>query len=234
MEQIGKKRFAPGKGVTKLPPKKGVKRFLFILSTHFWQLVSLNLLFLLFCVPVVTIPAALCGMNRVLITLVRDGNCFLWNDFVREFKGNLFKSIPFGILFAFFILDSYYFFSFAAAPGDRGTTMLAAAAGFLFLGFAVVFSSFVFVFLPTLALPNRFIARNAFILMLTEWKTSLLILGSTTAMTLVTAAFFPFTIILLLFNWFSLSQLIVCTVVNESLERRIIAPYERKQSEQAS
>ena len=231
LEQIGKKRFAPGKGVTSLPPQKGVKRFFFLLTTHFWRLIRLNMLFVLFCLPVVTIPAALCGMNRVLITLVRDGNCFLWNEFSKEFKANLLKSLPFGLLFTFLTLDAYFFFNSASVLGDPGMNILAGAAGCVFLGFAVLFGSYVFVLLPTLALTNRYIAKNAFILMLTEWKTSLLILGCTIAAAFITTAFFPFTIILIVFILFSITQLIVCTAVNEPLQRRIIGPFEQMQRE---
>lgn len=232
LEQIGKRRFAPGKGVTGLPPQTGVRRLLFLVSTHFWRLAALNLLFLLFCIPVVTIPAALCGMNRVLITLVRDGNCFLWNDFIKEFKANLFKSLPFGILSVFLACDSYCFFFISGAPGVTAVKFLAAAAGVVFLAFDVIFSGYVFVFLPTLALRNRHIAKNAFIIMATEWKTSLLILGSTAVMAFITAAFLPFTAVLLVFVWFSLSQLIICTAVNEPLQRRIIEPFEKSQQHQ--
>ena len=231
LEQIGKKRFAPGKGVTELPPQKGIKRFFFLFSTHFWRLIQLNLLFVLFCLPVVTIPAALCGMNRVLITLVRDGNCFLWSEFSKEFKANLLKSLPFGILFTFLAFDAYFFFNTASVSGDPGTSIFAGAAGCVFLGFAVLFSSYVFVLLPTLALTNRYIAKNAFILMLTEWKTSLLILAGTSILAFITAAFFPFTIILIVLILFSITQLIVCSAVNEPLQRRIIGPFEQMQRE---
>jgi len=232
LEQIGKRRFAPGKGVTELPPQKGVKRFFFLLTTHFWRFIRLNMLFVLFCLPVVTIPAALCGMNRVMITLVRDGNCFLWSEFSKEFKANLIRSLPFGILFTFLMLDAYFFFNIAAASGSPGMNILAGAAGCIILGFAVLFNSYVFVLLPTLALTNRFIAKNASILMLTEWKTSLLILACTLFMAFITAAFFPFTIILLVFILFSFTQLLVCTAVNEPLQRRIIGPFEQMQREE--
>ena len=231
LEQIGKKRFAPGKGVTELPPQKGARRFFFLLTTHFWRLIRLNMLFVLFCLPVVTIPAALCGMNRVIVTLVRDGNCFLWSEFSKEFKANFLKSIPFGLLFAFLTLDAYFFFDAASAAGDPGMNILAGAAGCVFLGFAVLFGSYVFVLLPTLALRNRYIARNAFILMLTEWRTSLLILACTFIIAFITAALFPFTIILVVLILFSLVQLVICTAINEPLQRRIIGPFEQMQRE---
>lgn len=221
-ELIKSKRFAPGKGVAEPPPERGIRRFFFLLSTHPWRLMTLNLLFLAFCIPVITIPAALCGVNRVLIMLVREGNCFLWNDFWREFKGSFFKSLPFGMLSAFLLFDSYYALSLAV---ENGMNMLLLTVGIFLLGFAVLFSSYAFVLLSALALKNRHIARNAFILMMTEWKTNLVILGSTLAMAFILAALFPYSLILPLFIQCSFLQLIVCTAVNEPLQRRIIGPY---------
>ncbi len=224
-ELIKNKRFAPGRGVTEPPPEKGIRRFGFLLWNHFWKLITLNLLFIAFCIPVVTIPAAFCGMNRPLIKLVRDGNCFLWSEFIKEFKANLLKSLPFGILGAFFLLDAYYFLSLSISAPD-GFEIFTGALGFMFILFAVLFSSYVFVFLPTLSLNNRSIAKNALILLITEWKTSLTIIGCMLLNVFVTIAFFPYTIFFLLFISFSLYQLAVCTAINEPLQRCIIGPYE--------
>lgn len=229
-ELIKNKRFAPGRGVTEPPPEKGIKRFGFLLWTHMWKLITLNLLFLAFSIPVLTIPAALCGMDRVLIKLWRDGNCFLWSDFWGEFKANLFKGLPFGISGALLLFASYYFFSLSISYGES-FNIFTGVIGFLLLGFAVLFGSYVFVFLATLDLKNKHIARNAFILAVIEWKTNLLILGCILGMALIAAAFFPYTIILLLFIWISLSQLIICSAVCGPLQRRIIGPYEQMQKE---
>ncbi len=227
-ELIKRKRFAPGKGVTEPPPMKGIKRFFFLLYAHFWKMVTLNLLFLAFCIPVVTIPAALCGVNRVLIKLVREGNCFLWSEFIKEFKSNLFKSLPFGLLFAVLLFMSYYALSVSTSSGDSSLNIFAGAIGLFILGLTLLFSSYVFALLPSLALKNRYIAKNALILMMTEWKTDLVIIGSIVAMAFIIAAFFPYTVFLLPVIWFSLSQLIICTAINEPLQRRIIGPYEQR------
>lgn len=226
IDLIKQKRFAPGKGVTEPPPKQGAKRFFFLLLNHPWKLVTVNLLFFVFCLPVLTIPAAFCGMNRVLIKLVRDGNCFLWSEFIKEFKANLFKSLPFGFISAFLLFASYYFFSLSISYGQNGFDILTGAIGFFLLGFAVLFSSYIFVFLPTLALKNKSIAKNAFIMSATEWKTNLIIIGSLFLTVFFTIAFFPYTIIFLIFIAFSLYQLIVCTAINKPLQSRIIGPYE--------
>lgn len=229
-ELMKNKRFVPEPGVEGPPPEKGAKRFGFLLWSHLWKLVILNLLFLAFCIPVVTIPAAFCGMNRVLIKLVREGNCFLWSDFITEFKANLFKAMLPGFLCAFLLFDSYYFFSLCISAED-GINIFSAAIGFLLLGFTILFSSYVFAFLPTLNLKNKHIAKNALILMATEWKTNLIILGCFLAIVLITIAFFPYTVFFIIFILVSLYQLIVCTAVNEPLQRRIIGPYEQRQKE---
>ncbi len=224
-ELIKRKRFAPGPGVTELPPQKGTKRFFFLLTTHPWKLVTLNLVFLMFSITVVTIPAAVCGMNRVLIKLVREGNCFLWSDFWQEFRADFFKAMPFGLLVAFLLFDSYYALSISISGGG----ILPGALGLFLLGLGVLFGSYAFVLMSALDLKGRHIARNAWILMVTEWKTNLVIIGSIVVMALLIVALFPYTVVLLLFIWFSLQQLIICTAINQTMQRRIIEPYEQSQ-----
>lgn len=232
-ELIKRKRFAPGKGVTEPPPERGIRRFGFLLWNHLWKLVTVNLLFIAFSIPVITMPAALCGMNRALIVLVREGNCFIWDEFWKEFKANLFKSLPFGLLSAVLLFMSYYTLSVSTSSEDISLSIFAGAIGLFILGLTLLFSSFVFVLLPSLALNNRHIAKNAIILMVTEWKTDLIILGGTLGMVFLAVAFFPYTSILLLLIWFSLTQLMICAAVGEPLQRRIIEPYEKSQKEGA-
>jgi len=225
-EELGAKRFAPGKGVTEPPPQGGWRRFFFVLGTHFWKLISLNLLFLVFSIPVMTIPAALCGMNRVLIKLYRDGNCFVWTEFIKEFRANLFKAIPFGIFGGICLFASYYFLSIGTSVSSDGIEVFTTALGILLLVFVVLFLNYVFVFLPALDLKNKQIARNALIFLFTEWKTNLAILASTFLLTTLTVLFIPFSIVLLVFLTIALQQYIVCAVINEPLQRRIIVAAE--------
>lgn len=230
-ERLGAKRFTPGKGVTDPPPQDGWKRFFFILGTHFWKLVQLNLLFLAFSIPIVTIPAALCGMNRVLIKLYRDGNCFVWEEFFKEFKANLFKAVPFGIISGLCLAASYYFLSLGTSISSDGVEIFSIAVGLLLLVFAVLFASYSFVFLPTLDLRNKQIARNAFIFLITEWKTNLVILAIAAATTLLSVFLFPYTLILLVFLSFSFMQYVICIAVNNPLQKRIIGPYEEREND---
>ena len=227
-EKLGAKRFAPGAGVIDAPPSDGWKRFFFILGTHFWKLVTLNLLFLAFCIPVVTIPAAFCGMNRVLVKLYREGNCFLWAEFWKEFCANFWKAMPFGLFGGFSLFASYYFLSLGVSAAEDRVALLPAAIGILLLFFAVLFLNYVFVFLPTLELKNGQIARNAFIFLATEWKANLAILTSVAATVIFTAVLFPYSLFTLAFFSVSLMQYAICAAVNQPLQKRIIGPYEER------
>ena len=63
----------PGPGIEPdAPEKTGIGRFAEILSLECVTLVKLNLLFLLTCLPVVTIPAAVFALNQVTRMMILD------------------------------------------------------------------------------------------------------------------------------------------------------------------
>ena len=78
--------FKPGPGVDSPPPATGFRRFFFVFGNHFGKLVLANILFVLLSVPVVTMPAALCGLNSVCSQLMRTGMCYTMQDFMDGFR----------------------------------------------------------------------------------------------------------------------------------------------------
>lgn len=73
------------------PLKKGVLRLFQIIWIEFWNLVLLNMLYVVFCLPVVTIPAATAAFTAELCDMVRDRPRMLvhrfWSVFKREWRG---------------------------------------------------------------------------------------------------------------------------------------------------
>ena len=78
-----------GPGVEKdAPQKRGLALFCEIFLREAWSLIELNLIFVLFSLPVVTIGPALGAMTTVTMRMVRDKNSYVWKDFVKgEYKG---------------------------------------------------------------------------------------------------------------------------------------------------
>lgn len=78
-----------GKGINPNTPKKtGFALFVDIIYREFWAMLSLNLIFLLYCIPIVTIGASYAAMNSLLVRMVRDKPVDVWYDFRITFKEN--------------------------------------------------------------------------------------------------------------------------------------------------
>lgn len=106
-------------------PERGLKRWLFIFSNHFTRLVGLNLLFLLCCLPIVTIPASLCALTRVLMILYDTGSCSPWQDFRGEFFRCFFGRFLAVFLLCFFPVSlCLWFFAFGMSSFGVGVGAL--------------------------------------------------------------------------------------------------------------
>ena len=142
-------------------PREGARRFFYLFWNHAWKLIRLNLLFLACCIPVVTMPAALCAMDRVLIVLVREGNVLLWEEFRDEFKKDFWRSLPLGLLFGGLLFLGYFLLSLGM--GNFGTFLgpMFFAFGLFAIGLALGRGSYAFLMRAMFDLPNSQILKNA-------------------------------------------------------------------------
>lgn len=77
----------PGPGIDPSAPEKtGIARFIQILELECVTLLKLNLLFLLTCLPIVTIPPAVFAMNQVVRRMVLDKPVYCFYHYRRAFK----------------------------------------------------------------------------------------------------------------------------------------------------
>ena len=210
----------PGPGVNDPPPQSGIKRCTFLFATHYGKLIRLNLLFFVFCLPVITIPAAFSGMTRVLIQLVRKGQCFVWSDFWQEFKSSFARSSAFGLIWLVVSACAYYAVVRYIAGGGRGAFL----TGFVLLVwvYTCVAGGYTSVMIALVRLPLVGIIKNATILVFVEWRKTLLLVLVPGGLYVLAAILFPYSVILLLINGFSLIQFIVCLIVNDAIETRVI------------
>lgn len=76
-----------GAGISKDAPKrKGLGLFTEILGREWWEIVKLNILFLLTSLFIITIPAAIFAMASVTHAFVEDRNVYLLRDFIEGLK----------------------------------------------------------------------------------------------------------------------------------------------------
>lgn len=88
-----------GAGIPKDAPKrKGLALFAEILGREWWEIVKLNILFLLTSLFVITIPAAMFAMASVSRAFVEDRNVYLLRDFIDGLKRYWLRATLWGIL----------------------------------------------------------------------------------------------------------------------------------------
>ncbi|ADY67349.1 DUF624 domain-containing protein [Rhizobium rhizogenes] len=76
-----------GAGIDKnAPPPTGLALFLDIIRREWWEMVKLNLLFIIASLPVVTMPAAMLAMGRVCVSFSNDENTYLLRDFLEALR----------------------------------------------------------------------------------------------------------------------------------------------------
>lgn len=211
-----------GNRVMKQIPQKGAARFFFLAYTHFAKLIGLNMLFLLFCVPVITIPAALSGLNRVCILLVREGTCSVWHDFIKEFRCSFIKSMPLAVFCAFLFADAAICVYFGQIVEADGTAALLLFSALVFCILAILMSCYVFVLLSLMSLRNRDIMRDAVSLIMLEPKTNMFLVLCVGGSMAAAALLHPYTVPIIAVLWPAMLALAVCTLLNEPIKNYII------------
>lgn len=88
-----------GAGISKNGPKKNRFALFFeILGVRIWKLFSLNFIYVLCCIPIITIGPATAGITKVLKNYSIDKNAYVWSDFKDTFKNNFLRALPLGII----------------------------------------------------------------------------------------------------------------------------------------
>jgi len=92
--------FREGPGIPKDAPKpQGLRLLAAVLGREWWELLKLNLLFIAFSLPVITLPAAWYATVSISVTMIEDRNVYLLRDFRDAFCSRLAVSTLVGLLF---------------------------------------------------------------------------------------------------------------------------------------
>lgn len=213
-------QYKGGKGVTGPPPEKGIKKFFFISYTHFWKLIRLNLLFILFCLPVVTIPPSITAITRVLIKLDREGNTFLFSDFIEEFKSSFIKSwIAFTPWLAAIIITIIGYQSINNVYQNTFQIILFV----MICSLLYCYSNYCFCMIALVDLPLGKIMRNAVIMVISQMRRNVFMI-ITIPVYILCAMYYLYSIPVTLFLVFSFTGLINVMIANEVIEECVIKP----------
>ena len=152
-----------GKGVSKDDKTPRFILFFQIFFRKFWSFIVINLLYFVFCIPVVTIGPATAGLTKLMRNYAREEHAFIWGDFIETFKKNFKQAFLYSVLdlfvVAFLILDFFAVYNLA----NRVMTVLCLAAILLSFTVWTFMRFYIYNMMITFRLTFKQLLKNAFI-----------------------------------------------------------------------
>lgn len=221
-----------GKGVQKDDRAPRPILFFQIYFRKFWNLIVLNIIYTLFCIPIVTIGPATAGMTKILRNYAREEHAFVWGDFIETFKKNFKQAFIYSVvdLFvtAFLVLD---LLSVWNVP-NRIILVLSTAAILLSFMIWSFMRYYIYPMMITFKLSLKQLLKNAFIFCWAGFLRNLFLTAFLVLAAILTAYVVYITqnviiLILIVFTlWFSFSGFLKNFMVYPLIKKHMIDGYD--------
>ena len=210
------------------PKKTGLALLLQILGREWWELLKLNIIFILMALPIVTLPAAQAGATRVALDLVEDRNSYLGRDFMETFRTEFWRASLGGwligagqgiALYAIWV----YLQALAASP-VYAIAVIVSGGGFLVLTLTA------FHFYPLLVetdLSLGLTLKNALILAIINLPRGALAFAVCLMLWIIHVAAYPVSVFMPAMMNFSLGTLVATFAAQGAIRRYVIREEER-------
>ena len=217
----------PGKGVKKNGTQK--KRFFYFFDLLFRKiipLIKLNLTYLLFCIPIITIGPATAALMKITKEFVREKPVFLFSDFKDAFKENFKQGFIVFILEAiigFGLVEGFIFYYVKTFQNSFYWVIL-----ILLLVTAMIFiilNFYTYLMMSTVDIPLVGLIKNSIIMVFVGAKTNFITLFFVLLIAVPCFLFFPFTIILLILGAFSITAMIIAYNSYQYIDKYLVKPY---------
>jgi uncharacterized membrane protein YesL len=222
------------KGVLKTPhEKKGFFKFWEVYGRHMWKLLEVNLLYLLFCLPVITIGPATAAMTKVCRNYSQERNVFLLADFWDSFKKNLKQGLVMSVIDIIFIcgfivgVPTYYAWA-QANPMIYVPFFISLMCMLTF----IMMHFYIYIMISSTNLKMWQILKNSFYLVALDLKASLWTLLVYFVVVFTCYAFMPASLFVIIFWPFSFLCFVSCFNCYPVVRKHVIQPYYDKRGEQ--
>lgn len=221
-----------GAGISKEQPERpGIVRFFYVIGHRFWQIISLNAIYIFACLPIITIGPATAGLTYVLRNYSQEQPADMFDDFAAKAKRHFLPaffvtliSVVIGILA--WVSYNFWSDSSAALPSALRTVALVFTFFIVYMLFAT--NLYVYPMMVSFDLPFRKMLRNSMILALYKLGRTLLMFVFNILVIGASIWFFPVSLPFILFLTFSVCCLFNNFMVYPLLVRYVAAPKEEK------
>ena len=225
-----KSYYNPGPGIDKdAPPKKGLALYIELITVDFWGFISLNMLYVICCLPVLTIGGATIAYTELCCKLLRREHVFVFSDFFGSFRNNFKKGILLSLVLLLILFDLLIIYTNVVSYMDTelsaGIAVFWAIAGIL----SILLTSLIAYLVPIIAnleLDFLFQLKNAFILTIVgSWRT-LAVSAFNMISFILFFIFFPFSGIVFFIMGFYVLIFTNCFFTWPLIEKLVVLPPE--------
>ncbi len=219
-----------GPGVSKDAPKK--KRFFLFFDIYlrkFWKILQVGSIYLIFCIPIITIGPATAGLCYVLRNFTREQHAFIFSDFFDAFKQNFKQAFIIGLLQTALLYLMYIAINFYSTMLNENMFYYVPFVAALAASIVLVFMSYyIYPMMVTMDLKLTHLIKNAFIFgVIGFWRnifTSIFIAITVVFWLVVTLLFLP---AFLLFLFFGIPFIAFMVTFNTYplIKKHLIDPY---------
>lgn len=217
--------------------KKKISVYFGILYKKFWKLLQLNLLYVLFCIPIITIGPATAAMMKIAKNYSIEKPSFLLSDFWEAFKENFKISFIMGIiniLEVFFVYNSLrIYLRFGSETGNAIWYILFTCAISIAVALFIM-NFYIYLMIISANIPFKSIIKNAAVFTFLELKRNFLLTLLIFAINIALIVFIlyhTFFVILFLFIPASFLAFTVAFVCYPVIQKYVINPYYEAQGE---
>ena len=210
-----------GPGIRKdAPPKTGFALLADVIARNWWDLVQLNLLILLACLPLVTIPAALVASARICVLMLQDKPVYLGRDFLETFRKRFWKATVLGVIATLAIaLPAYAAFILLQAARDNIMLALPVAISASTALFAAIAAAYALTLLALRDQPLGLLLKRALLGGLARPLPALTAIAVVALLWVLHVIFYPVSIFMPVLINFSFGTLAVIFGVHEAAVR---------------
>ncbi|NLZ46723.1 MAG: DUF624 domain-containing protein [Clostridiales bacterium] len=214
--------------------KKGIFKFFEIFGRKFWKLIQLNLIYLLFCIPVVTFGPATASLVKITRNYTQERPIFLWSEFWKTFKSCFKQSFIMGLIDVIFTVALFIAipaYNQMAKQNNVYYIPFVICLSFCFIFIMMHFYIYLMIVSTNLSLPK--ILKNSFILVAIGLKQSLQTLFAIFLVVFALFLFLPYSSFIMPFLPFSFIALIISFNCFPVIRKHVIQPFYAQQGEES-
>ena len=211
-----------GPGVDRNAPKKtGSALFIDIFCREFTTLLKLNLIFLVSCIPIVTIGPSIGAMTAVTVKMVKDEPSDIYYDFKQAFKKNWKQSFILSIFggLTLIIIISAFLYYFQLEGISYYSMMFIIAVVTIITGMMWIYA---YPMVVSVNLKLHHIIKNSFILSIMYIKNSIIAFLICSLLVVLSIIFLPMSVPVVLVFSFSGCSFISSFCAWNAIEKNII------------